>query len=101
MLDLAGLSLFAIIVAVVSGVIGILLGVALHLVLLKQLGISTITILRLVLPVWTAILGWLLVGDRVTPMQCAFGGIILAGSFMCFRAKASINRMQKAKGAES
>ncbi len=73
-----------ILIAVLSGVGGILVGAALHLVLVKRIGISVVTILRLVIPLWTAALAFVLIGDVLSPTQCAFGLVVILGCFLSF-----------------
>ena len=81
-----------ILITVLSGVGGILVGAALHLVLVKRIGISAVTILRLVIPVWTAAMAYLLIGDILSPAQLGFGLVVILGCFLSFSARRSPQR---------
>ncbi len=83
-----------ILIAVLSGVGGLLVGAALHLVLVKRIGISALTILGLVIPVWTAALAFVLIGDILSPAQCVFGLVVISGCFLSFSARRGPSKRQ-------
>ena len=82
--NIADVPLKVVVIAILSGVQGLVLGIGLHFVLMKYIGISRMNVWRLVIPVFTAILGYFLIGDKLSLGQMAFGLVVLFGCWLCF-----------------
>jgi len=62
-----------------SGAYGLLLGGALYTALIKRAGLVIARFADLAMPVFTGLFGLLLFGETLTPLQLAFGALLLLG----------------------
>lgn len=62
-----------------SGVYGMLIGVGLAYTLIRRTGLITVRLTDLVMPVFTALFGFLLFGERLSGLQAGCGGLVLGG----------------------
>jgi len=69
---------------------GLLLGVGLYYVTLRRLGVVTLTFGGLAAPAFTALFGYLLFRERLTPPQLAAAAVLLAGCLLVVAAKAAL-----------
>jgi drug/metabolite transporter (DMT)-like permease len=74
----------ALVVAVVSGVAGVLMGVAVYLAMIKAIGITQVRILTLICPVLTAVLAYFLIDDTLSAGQLFWAPVVLFGCWLCF-----------------
>ena len=77
-----------------SGVYGVLIGGVLHFVAVRRAGLVRLNFTVLCIPVSTAVLGYLLLGDSLTLRQIGLGLVTIAGCL------AAIYPMTKKTGAE-
>ncbi|HNQ35712.1 MAG TPA: DMT family transporter [bacterium] len=65
-----------------SGVYGMLIGVGLAYTLIRKAGLITVRLTDLAMPVFTALFGFLLFGERLARTQMLYGGLVLGGCLM-------------------
>jgi len=74
----------ALVVAVVSGVAGVLMGATVYLAMVKSIGLTQVRTLTLICPVLTAVLAYLLIGDTMSAGQLFWAPVVLFGCWLCF-----------------
>ncbi|MDC7125552.1 MAG: DMT family transporter [Spirochaetales bacterium] len=72
---------------IVSGIIGIGLGYSFYYQSIKGLGIALNSSLGLLIPVITAVISFLFLGERLLPVQIAGAIVLLSGSLIVVRAE--------------
>jgi drug/metabolite transporter (DMT)-like permease len=66
-------------ILIFSGVYGLLIGGGLYTVMMKQTGLVVAQFIGLVVPVFTGIFGFFLLGETLSPLQIAFGAVLIVG----------------------
>ena len=79
----SAIPLNALIVAVVSGVAGVLMGATVYLAMIKAIGLTQVRTLTLVCPVLTAVLAYFLIGDTMSARQLLWAPVVLVGCWLC------------------
>lgn len=74
----------ALVVAVVSGVAGVLMGATVYLAMIKSIGLTQVRTLTLICPVLTAVLAYFLIGDTMSAGQLLWAPVVLIGCWLCF-----------------
>ncbi len=69
-----------------SGVYGLVVGMGLAFVVIRDVGISLFRVANLGVPVLVAVLAYLVLGEALTLTQIAFGGLLLLGCACALRA---------------
>ena len=67
-----------------SGAYGLVMGIGLATLIIKQLGVIAFSFSTLAVPFFTGLLGYLLLGETLTVRQAAFGMLIIAGCGLVF-----------------
>jgi len=81
-----------------SGAYGLVMGIGLATLIIKQLGVIVFSFSTLTVPFFTGLLGYFLLGETLTIRQTACGAVIIAGcGLLLFRMYAS--RAMKARPA--
>ena len=65
-----------------SGAYGILIGVVLNFIVVRKAGLVRLNFAVLASPIVTAAFGYVLLNDRLTMLQAAFGSIVIAGCLL-------------------
>lgn len=74
-----------------SGVYGILVGCGMRAVILKRVGVVVCSVIGLAVPVVTAIMGYLLLREKLSLTQIVFGSILLCAGYVCLGCRRQEN----------
>ena len=80
--ELSQISTFLLVSLILVGIYAIGAGMVLTFHVIQQQGIITYQVLELLMPISTAFIAYLLLGETISPMQFVFAGIVIVGASM-------------------
>ena len=81
--DLNNSSTMQIGILIFAGMYGITVGMLLGFSIIKTQGVATFNILQLLIPIFSALFAYLLMGETIDSQQVLGASIILSGSYLC------------------
>ncbi len=87
LMKITRVSFFAQVILFSSGVYGLMAGLALHNIYIKNFGMSRVSTVSLSTPIFTGIFAYLFLKEALSPQQMIFAAILMGGCFLAIRKK--------------